>query len=199
MSRVDPHFLGLEAERWPAPPVGRRLRVLVRENRRLTMASFTGILAGLYENRPLFFLDQPIEYPFFQGSEISFRTLARFVNRVGNMLRGLGVRRGDRVGLATKNRVEMAFVEFGAQKIGAVPVPINYMLRAEEIQQLMSDCGCRVLVTDRAVFEENIKDRSRVPQIETWILVSSQKLPGFHDFAEEMSQASEELEPVAVD
>ncbi len=196
---ADPPFLGLEAERWPAPGFARRLRALVIENRRLTTSTFTGIFADLYENRPLFFLDQAIDYPFFQGAEVSFRTLARFANRAGNMLRALGVRRGDRIGLATKNRVEMAFVEFGAQKIGAVPVPINYMLRAEEIQQLTADAGCRVLFIDRAVFEENVKDRSRVPQVETWILVSSQKLPGFHDFAEEVTRASDELEPVAID
>lgn len=189
---------GLEAERWPAPPVGRRLRLLFLENRRLTTATFTGIFADLYENRPLFFLDQPIEYPFFRGSEISFRTLARFVNRVGNTLRTLGVRRGDRVGLATRNRVEMAFAEFGAQKIGAVPVPLNYMLRAQEIQQLMSDCGCRVLVTDRAVFEENIQDRSRIPSVDTWVLVSRESRPGFVSFAGEISRASEELEPARV-
>jgi acyl-coenzyme A synthetase/AMP-(fatty) acid ligase len=196
MSRIDPRFVGVEAERWPVPSVGRRLSVLVGENRRLTMSSFTGILADLYENRPLFFLDQPIQYPFFSGSEVSFRTLSRFVNRVGNMLRSLGVVRGDRVGLATKNRVEMAFVEFGAQRIGAVPVPINYMLRAEEIQQLMSDCGCRVLVTDRSVFEENIRDRTRVPSVETWIMVSTRPLPGFHDFGGEIECASEELDAV---
>jgi long-chain acyl-CoA synthetase len=195
---VDPQFVGLEAPRWPVPGLGKRLRPLVVENRRLSTSTFTGILADLYENRPLFFLDQPLDYPFFRGSEVSFRTLARFTNRAGNMLRSLGVRRGDRIGLATRNRVEMAFVEFGAQKIGAVPVPINYMLRAEEIQQLTADAGCRVLFVDRAVFEENIKDQRRVPQVDSWILVSSQKLPGFHDFAEELTKAAEELEPVAV-
>lgn len=197
MSRgSDPEFVGLDAERWPAPPLGKRLRVLLRENRKLTMSTFTGIFADLYENRPLFFLDQPIEYPFFRGSEISFRTLSRFVNRVGNLLRSLGVERGDRVGLATRNRVELAFAEFGAQKIGAVPVPLNYMLRAEEIQHLMSDSGARVLITDRAVFEENIKDRSRIPSVETWILVSRQTPPGFVNFAEEIARTSEELEPI---
>ena len=198
MSRVDPKFVGLEAERWPAPQLGKRFSLLVAQNRKLTTSTFTGILADLYENRPLFFLDQPIEYAFFQGNEISFRTLSRFTNRVGNWLLKLGVKRGDRIGLATRNRVEMAFAEFGAQKIGAVPVPINSMLRAEEIQQLMEDAGCRVLLTDRAVFDENIKDTRRVPSIETWALVSRQSLPGLESFAAGIEAAEETLEPVPV-
>ena len=74
----DPKFVGLGAERWPVPPLWKRLRRLVLENRALTTATFTGIFADLYENRPAFFLDQPIEYSFFRGAEISYRTLARF-------------------------------------------------------------------------------------------------------------------------
>ncbi|MGH7899425.1 MAG: class I adenylate-forming enzyme family protein, partial [Candidatus Binatia bacterium] len=194
----DCRFIGLEAERWPTPPLSKRLRVLFTENRRLTTATLTDRLAELYGDRPLFFLDHPIEYSFFQGSEISFRTLARFTNRVGHWLRTLGVKRGDRIGLATKNRVEMAFAEFGAQKIGAVPVPINAMLRGEEIQQLMQDAGCRVLVIDRAVFEENIQDTRRVPSVETWALVSRRSLPGLESFREGIERAEETLEAAAV-
>jgi long-chain acyl-CoA synthetase len=192
-------FIGLEADRWPAPPLGRRLRRLLLQNGALTSSTLTGIFADLYEKRPLFFLDRPIHYGILDGSEISFRTLARFTNRVGNWLRSLGVERGDRIGLATRNRVEMAFVEFGALKIGAVPVPVNAMLRAAEIQGIMEDCGCRVLVTDRAVFDDGIKDRRRIPSIETWAMVSRQPLDGFESFGEGVERASEDLEPVAVD
>jgi long-chain acyl-CoA synthetase len=92
----------------------------------------------------------------------------------------------------------MAFVEFGAQRIGAVAVPINAMLKAEEIQTLTADSGCRVLVTDRAVFDENVKERSRIPSVETWILVSDRSVPGFLSFREEIERASEDLPPVAL-
>jgi len=198
VTRAEPEFVGIEAERWPAPALLARLRRLLIENHALTTATFTDTFAGLYGNRPAFFLDQPIEYSFFRGDEISHPTLARFTNRVGNWLRSLGVERGDRIGLATRNRIEMAFVELGALKIGAVAVPINSMLRAAEIQQLVEDAGCRVLVTDRAVFEENIKDTRRVPSIETWAAISSQPIPGLESFARGIDRASEALDPVDV-
>ena len=187
----------LKDRRWPQPSWRRRYQTLVRENHLFTQANFIDRLAGLYAERPLIFLEQPLDYPFFRGAEVSYQVVSRFVNRAGNALRRLGVKRGDRVALITANRVELAFVEFGAQKIGAVPVPLNFMLKADEIRYLVEDCGCRVLVTDRAVFEGNIGERSRVPSIEHWVVVTSRAVPeGFHSLGALMAEAPEELAPV---
>ncbi len=187
----------LKGRRWPQPSWGRRYRTLVRENHLFTQANFVDRLAGLYEDRPLMFLDQPLDYPFHRGAEVTYRIASRYVNRAGNALRRLGVGRGDRVALITANRIELAFVEFGAQKIGAVPVPLNFMLKADEIRYLVEDCGCRVLVTDRAVFEGNIGERRRVPSIEHWVLVTSREVPeGFHSLGALMADAPETLAPV---
>jgi acyl-CoA synthetase (AMP-forming)/AMP-acid ligase II len=189
----------LKARRWPQPSWSRRFRTLVRENHLFTQANFIDRLAALYGDRPLLFLDRALDYPFFRGAEITFRDLGRFVNRAGNALRRLGVRRGDRIALITANRVELAFVEFAAQKIGAVPVPLNFMLKASEIRYLVEDCGCRVLVTDATVFEGNIRDRDAIPSIEHWVLVTSREVPeGFHSLGRLMGEASETLDPVAL-
>lgn len=187
----------LKNRRWPQPSWKRRYHVLVRENHLFTQANFIDRLAALYGDRPTLFVDQPLDYPFFRGSEITYRDALGFVNRSGNALRKLGVRRGDRVGLITANRVELAFVEFGAQKIGAIPVPLNFMLKADEIRYLIEDAGCRVLVTDRTVFDGNIKRRERVPSVEHWILVTNRDVPdGFASLGALMTEASDVLAPV---
>jgi acyl-CoA synthetase (AMP-forming)/AMP-acid ligase II len=171
----------------------------VGENHLFTQANFVDRLTALYAERPLLFLDQALDYPFFRGHEITYGDALRFVNRAGNMLRRIGVRRGDRVALITANRVELAFVEFGAQKIGAIPVPLNFMLKADEIRYLVEDCGCTVLVTDRGVFEGNIGARDRVPSVEHWVMVTGRGVPeGFHSLGTLMAEASETLEPVAL-
>ncbi len=189
----------LKGRRWPAPSWARRFRTLVRENSLFTQANFIDRLAGLYDTRPLIFLDHPLDYPFFQGAEITYRDTLNFVNRAGNALRRLGVQRGDRVALITANRVELAFVEFGAQKIGAVPVPLNFMLKADEIRYLVEDCGCKVLVTDRAVYEGNIGARERVPSVEKWVMVTGRDVPaGFQSLGALMAAASDRLDPVAL-
>jgi long-chain acyl-CoA synthetase len=187
----------LKNHRWPQPSWRRRYRALVRENGLFTQANFVDRLAALYDTRPVLFVDQPLDYPFFQGSALTYADLRRFVNRAGNALLQLGVRRGDRVGLITANRVELAFAEFGAQKIGAIPVPLNFMLKADEIRYLVEDSGCRVLITDRTVYEGNIRSRDRVPSIEQWIAVTRQEVPdGFHSFGALMARVSEELDAV---
>ena len=121
---------------------------LVVRNRTISTANFVDRLAEVYGDRPLFFLDRKLDYSFFSGNEVSYNTLSRFTNRIGNALLRLGVRKGDRVGLVTYNRVELAFSEFACMKIGAIPVPLNSMLKANEIQYQMENSGARVLITD---------------------------------------------------
>ena len=169
---------------------------LVIRNRSINTRNFVDRLAGVYGDRPVFFLDSELSYPFFSGSEISYRTLSQFTNRIGNALLRLGVKEGDRVGLVTYNRVELAFAEFACMKIGAIPVPLNFMLKANEIDYQMENSGAKVLITDYDVFHNNIKDTSRVPAIETWIMVTEREKPdGFYSLKEIMEDASDNLEP----
>ena len=83
----------------------------------------------------------------------------------------LGVTKGDRVALVLTNLPEFAFFCAAAAKLGAVPVPFNYMLKADELSFAIEDCKAKVLVTERDLFEMNIKDKAKLPAIEHWIQV----------------------------
>lgn len=167
----------LHAKNWPVPRWRDKWRILVREAEQLSMATLPDRLAELYGERPALFLDQPLDYPFFRGDCVTHTDLARFVARIAHGLKQLGVGKGDRVGLMTGNRIEAAFTEFAAQRLGAVPVPLNIMLRLDEIRFLAEDCGFRTFVTDRSVFENVIRDRAQLPSIENWVVVTSQSAP----------------------
>jgi len=183
----------------PVPNYLKKFRRLFLENSTISSANFVDRLAEVYEDRPVFFLDRTLDYSFFSGSEISYRTLSRFTNRIGNALLKLGVKQGDRVGLVTYNRVELAFAEFACMKIGAIPVPLNFMLKAKEINYQMENSGATVLITDAEVFRDNIQDPDRVPAVKTWIMISPrEKPPGFLSLGEIMDDASEDLVPATV-
>ena len=126
-----------------------RRRVFIRERNRLNFATWLDRLVDLYGDRTAFALDHTIDYPGFSGDVLSYRDVGRLVNRMAHVLRELGVRKGDRVGLITINRIEMAFVNFAAGKIGAIPVPMNFMLRPSEIDYIMRKSGAELLVCDR--------------------------------------------------
>lgn len=61
------------------------------------------------------------------------------VNRIGNALRGLGVDMENRVMLLLYGSPEFAASFFGAMKTGAVPAPVNTLMRAQDYAYFLND------------------------------------------------------------
>ena len=74
------------------------------------------------------------------------------VNRVASGLRSLGVRRDERVGVYLPKQFETVIAMFGATAAGGVFVPINPVLKPEQVRHILRDCATTVLITspDRA-------------------------------------------------
>jgi benzoate-CoA ligase len=79
---------------------------------------------------------------------ISYGELAACINRTGNALRRLGVEMEQRVLLLLLDCPEFAYSFFGAMKIGAVPVPANTLLKAQDYAYLLEDSRARVLIVN---------------------------------------------------
>jgi len=62
-------------------------------------------------------------------------------------LHALGVARTGRVGVWLEKRVETVVASFGAPAAGAVMVPMNPLLKAEQVAFIVRDCDMQVLVT----------------------------------------------------
>jgi len=71
----------------------------------------------------------------------------RIANRLGNALKGLGVRKGDRVGVQLLNCPELMQAFFATFKIGAIMVPINPSLRVGDLAYLYQDAGLVALIS----------------------------------------------------
>jgi O-succinylbenzoate-CoA ligase len=83
-----------------------------------------------------------------RGRRFSFATMNARANRTADALRGLGVGPGDRVALLLMNGVEFTETFFAITKLGAVVVPLNWRLVAEELAFILGDSGAAVLVYD---------------------------------------------------
>lgn len=169
-------------------------------NPRLTMANLWDVTAGVYGEQPVAFLEEPLEYRRIPTDTLTYRTNLLFVNMLANALEQVGVSRGDRVVIAMGNRVELITLCYACIKIGAVAVPLNYMLKGSEIRYIAENCGARLLITDRDVFDSNIKDKSALPSIETWVMAGGRDtcIPGFISLDELLDDVSDELEPTAI-
>jgi len=82
----------------------------------------------------------------------------------------------DRLGFWVKNCPEYVPGVFGVLMTGAVLVPINNFLKADEVSHIIQDAGIRVLVTDDATLGEN---RGRLEQMNPGLTIIS--LPGMSD------------------
>jgi fatty-acyl-CoA synthase len=69
----------------------------------------------------------------------SYAELDASAERWARLLASFGVRAGDRVATLTGNRVEAIALFFGALRIGAVLVPLNWRLAAPELARVLAD------------------------------------------------------------
>src|ERR1700737_4516177 len=83
---------------------------------------------------------------------VTYRQLFERVNQVGNGLRRLGVRIEERVLLLLLDSPEFAASFFGAIKIGAVPVPVNTLLKPTDYEYLLNNSRARVAIVDDLLF-----------------------------------------------
>jgi benzoate-CoA ligase family protein len=128
------------------------------------------------------------------NDKVTYRDLLENTNRVGNLLRQLGVDLEQRVLLALPDNAEFLYCFFGAIKIGAVAVPVNPWLRAQDYEYLLNDTRARVAVVSESVLPEIEKvARDRVRCLEEIVLVGK-KNAEFASISELMKAASPELE-----
>ena len=80
--------------------------------------------------------------------QLSYLEFDRAVNRTANALRGLGVRKGDKVLLCLTNSPEFLYLWFGTAKAGAVMVPASPGSTAEELAYLAEHSESGVLFAE---------------------------------------------------
>jgi acyl-CoA ligase (AMP-forming) (exosortase A-associated) len=82
------------------------------------------------------------------GAEtLDYDTLNKMVRRFAAASRTLGLSRGARVGIYLEKRPETVFACFGATAAGGVFVPLNPLLKAEQVAYILRDCDVDILVT----------------------------------------------------
>lgn len=80
-------------------------------------------------------------------ASIGFLELERRSNRLANALKGMGLSRGDRVGVYLPNRIEVVELEIACYKAALAKTPINARLSPVEVVQVLANSGATVVVT----------------------------------------------------
>jgi acyl-CoA synthetase (AMP-forming)/AMP-acid ligase II len=78
---------------------------------------------------------------------LDYASLQAQVSAFASGLLALGLARTERVGIYLEKRVETVVASFGAPSAAGVMVPMNPLLKAEQVAFIARDCNVRVLVT----------------------------------------------------
>ncbi len=92
----------------------------------------------------------------------TYRQVQEMANRVGNALLTLGVEMEQRVLILCLDGPEWVASFWGAMKIGAVPVPVNTMMRGADYAYFLNDSRASVLVVSDALWPEVEKIRGEL-------------------------------------
>ncbi|PYX93479.1 MAG: benzoate-CoA ligase family protein [Acidobacteria bacterium] len=131
-----------------------------------------------------------------EEARLTYRQLHDRVNRIGNALRKLGVRMEERVLLLLLDIPEFAASFFGAIKIGAVPVPVNTLLRSSDYQYMLNNSRARIAIVSDSLYP-HIRSipKTELRYLKHIIVVGQEAPAGTLHFAELIEQNSSQLDP----
>ena len=138
----------------------------------------------------------------FEGEDITYGALAELANRVGNALIARGVGPGDIVAFLGLNSPEFVATWFGAAGIGAVLLPLNAMLRGQELLQVLTRAHARVLIVEEALwplFGADAAGLDAVPVRFFFGSSSTEVPPGFTPLREALAAADMAFPTLAVE
>src|SRR2546430_4283175 len=84
----------------------------------------------------------------YRGEDVSYAEFDARIRRVGGWLAARGVGPGDVVAVLMKNSTAFLEFVFATSHIGAVFLPINYRLSADEVGYIVGNSGARLLIAD---------------------------------------------------
>ncbi|QEC49420.1 AMP-binding protein [Baekduia soli] len=81
-----------------------------------------------------------------QGLRLTYAAFDAEVDRVARALMACGMQAGDRLGIWSPNRAEWAVLQYAAARAGVILVNINPAYRSHELEYVLRQSGCRMLV-----------------------------------------------------
>ncbi len=130
-------------------------------------------------------------------TRFSFSDIKRLSDKAANMLKELGIKKGDSVMLLLKRRYEFWISIIALHKLGVVAIPTSHMVSCEDIAERLSMSGAKAVI---CVNSDDIctKVRDAISGRNIVQIVVGEHFKESVDFAKEVERASESLERVEV-
>jgi fatty-acyl-CoA synthase len=125
----------------------------------------------------------------------SYATFDALCNRLATGLAARAVRKGTRVAILSRNSHGFAALRFALARLGAVLVPINFMLKAEEAAFILRHASAEMLATDSGLAETARAAAALDTKVREFVWLPSEEktapVPGMIAFDELLSNSAE--------
>jgi acyl-CoA synthetase (AMP-forming)/AMP-acid ligase II len=116
-------------------------------------------------------------------------------NRLANALVTLGVGRGEHVVVYALNSIETVLAGAASRAIGAIPVPMNHRLTADEAAYILDDSDAVVVLAGDAFLPILDAVRAGASRVRHWILLEQERRPWALQLDDLLAGASPEPVP----
>jgi long-chain acyl-CoA synthetase len=125
----------------------------------------------------------------FEGREIAFQETQDQVVRLANALRDCGVEKGDRVAIYLPNSPEYIYSYLACFYLGAVGVPLDFMLKNDELSSCLGHSETKVLIARNRPDIDLKAVQGAVSSLET-IILCGDGLEGALNYDESVNKAA---------
>ena len=126
----------------------------------------------------------------------TFRELQQRANRLSNALAGLGVRRGDRVGIVLPQRPETAIAHIACYQMGAVAMPLSVLFGPDALEYRLQDSETIAALVDTASLPNLAQVRDKLPHLKLVVGVAGARESWTQSWEALLEKASTRFAPV---
>lgn len=125
---------------------------------------------------------------------VTCKEMNRMVNKTGNALLDLGLKKGDKISWLEDDHYWDYFLTYSGSKTGIINSPLNYRLTAGEMPAQINHCDAEAFIVGEPYIDTANQIRDQLPKIKHYIAITDkEKTPeGYLNFWELVEKASEE-------
>lgn len=127
------------------------------------------------------------------GQSYTFREMTDYSNQCANLLRDLGVRKGDRIAIILHQQAESAIAHLANFKLRSVSVPLSMLYGPDALEYRLIDSGAKAVIIDEEYKDRLLGIRDNLKHLEHVIVVGGSS-SGEIDFWKELPKKSAHFE-----
>lgn len=135
----------------------------------------------------------------YEEKKFTYKEIYEAVNRLGNGLLALGVKKGDSVILRIANRPEFMVAALAIHKIGAVPIPTMMLLRERTLTKIANASGARLMIVDADLLGDVEAGKGSYRTLKNFVVIGAASGKDYHAYEKLLENGSPKLDPVPMD